>query len=458
LQSLLSNNNLSMNGVMYTRLQNDLAQTPKFIFDKAQADKALQNALDLYHQSNPSHAYISQHKSDLMVYVDDAGTAHYVFKTSFFAEPNQKGLAPELPTYLMDAATLQVYKQWNDVRASNDVKAGVKMVNGGGFGGNLGVGQLIFDGAPGQQDSFQVTRDTTQNVCTFSNNFATLKQARPSNPNNVLLTYSCPALDSSHNSVFWNGNLVSVNGDYSTVNNGFVNAQITKQFFANNYNIPLLVINGQPAQLAIVTNYSMTSAIFATNVLSLGDGAAGTYYPFTTRDVVSHELSHAVTAQYSNLGLIGQPGGIGESFGDVTAKAVEHYKTGSNTWGFAFDVMKKPGTALRYLDEPTKDCSGSQKPGVDCSMNNVSQYNDNANPHFVAGIFNKAMYTLATSAGWDIVKAYNIMLGANMNYWTSTTTFVQGACGIKSSASDYGYATSPVDAAFSVVGIDTTKC
>jgi hypothetical protein len=51
------------------------------------------------------------------------------------------------------------------------------------------------------------------------------------------------------------------------------------------------------------------------------------------------------------------------------------------------------------------------------------------------------------------VKAFKIFARANANYWTPSTTFNSGACGVETAAQDLGYVKADVTAAFSGVGV-----
>ena len=59
---------------------------------------------------------------------------------------------------------------------------------------------------------------------------------------------------------------------------------------------------------------------------------------------------------------------------------------------------------------------------------------------------------LATKAGWDTQKAFKVFARANANYWTPSSTFNQGACGVETAATDLGYNKADVTAAFTVGG------
>ena len=123
LVSALKRNNGSMDGTIYQSLQSDLINTPAIAFTDAQANKAMTLALDLYQQKIGTQPIVSQQDKQLIVYVDKNNKAHFAFKVSFFAEPAHYGLAPEKPTYILDAVSMQEYLQWNDARGSNQPNA-----------------------------------------------------------------------------------------------------------------------------------------------------------------------------------------------------------------------------------------------------------------------------------------------------------------------------------------------
>src|SRR3990167_3213100 len=124
---LTTNKNADMNGMVYQDLNKDLSNTPAFVFTQAQAEKALNQAIMLYQQKTGSKQEALQTKTNLMVYVDKDNKAHWTFLVSFLVKPAKS--IPVKPTYIVDATTFDVYKQWNNIQT-------VSEVNGGGFGGN----------------------------------------------------------------------------------------------------------------------------------------------------------------------------------------------------------------------------------------------------------------------------------------------------------------------------------
>jgi pseudolysin len=190
----------------------------------------------------------------------------------------------------------------------------------------------------------------------------------------------------------------------------------------------------------------------------LGDGGV-VKYPSTAIGVIAHEIAHGFTEQHSNLVYDAQSGGLNESFSDMSDQAAQYYAyNGKNNWMHDAEITKAEGRALRYLDQPSKDCYGVKTPGVNCSIDHVSQYSDHTDVHYSSGIFNRVFYLIGTAKGWNARKTFNVMVKANTDYWTPNTTFSEAACGVINAAKDYKYNLNAVMRAFDVVGVDTGKC
>ena len=68
-------------------------------------------------------------------------------------------------------------------------------------------------------------------------------------------------------------------------------------------------------------------------------------------------------------------------------------------------------------------------------------------------MYNRAFYLLAKSTGWNTRKAFEVFVDANRFYWTETSTFDQGACGVIKSAQNRSLPTTDVVNAFKTVGV-----
>jgi hypothetical protein len=73
--------------------------------------------------------------------------------------------------------------------------------------------------------------------------------------------------------------------------------------------------------------------------------------------------------------------------------------------------------------------------------------------HYSSGVYNKAFCTLAKKAGWNTPTAFKVFARANALYWTPSSTFNSGACGVETAAQDLGLSKADVTAAFTVVGV-----
>jgi len=75
--------------------------------------------------------------------------------------------------------------------------------------------------------------------------------------------------------------------------------------------------------------------------------------------------------------------------------------------------------------------------------------------HHSSGVFNKAFYNLATTAGWNTEKAFRVMAKANQQYWSANVNWDQAGNGVMDAACDLNYNTSDVKVALAAVGISS---
>src|SRR5690606_26949383 len=160
--------------------------------------------------------------------------------------------------------------------------------------------------------------------------------------------------------------------------------------------------------------------------------------------VSAHEVSHGYTEQNSGLTYSGQSGGINEAFSDMAGEAAEYYfNGGSNDFLVGAQIFKGSG-ALRYMANPPQDGA---------SIGHADDYYSGMDVHYSSGVYNKAFYLLANKSGWNTQKAFQTFARANRDYWTSSTDFDQGACGVEQAAGDLGFSEADVTSAFASVGV-----
>jgi pseudolysin len=441
----------SMNGNVYQNLTSDLANASPLVFTQAQAQKALQLSIANFEHQAGGKSVLSQEESKLMVFVADDGKAHWAYKVSFRAEPTKVNEKPVKQVSIIDANSMQTYVSWDDIQTLEKAD-----VDGGGFGGNIKMGKMVYDGATGDLAKLMITRDASANTCFLQNADVTVKDYT----SHKSMSFKCDILDTTHNNVYWDADFDAVNSGYSPGNDAFFGGQVIKHMYKEWYGMHVLTNqDGSPMMLnMIVHERNYDNAYWDGRQMTFGDGYT-MFYPLTSLGVAAHEISHGFTQQHSNLQYYGQSGGMNEAFSDMAAQAAEvfAYGAGKNSWQIGPEIFKQAGRALRYMDLPSKDCNGGKSTGR-CSIDDATQYTQWLDVHYSSGVYNRFFYTLGTTADWDAKKAFDVMVHANSSYWTSTSTFKEAACGVIKAAQDLGYNTGAVKKAFDVVKVDYSAC
>jgi vibriolysin len=350
-----------------------------------------------------------------MIWVDGNNKAHVVNVVSYFADLPQGG-APTRPFVIIDSQSGKVLKQWDALAHAN----------GTGPGGNAKTGQYEW-GSGGKYGFLNVAQSGT--TCTMNNtDVKTVNLNGSTGSSTTAFSYACPR-----------NTVKTINGAYSPLNDAHFFGGVIQNMYS--------AYTGSKAlsfQLVMRTHYSSNyeNAFWNGTTMSFGDGAT-TFYPLVSVDVAGHEVSHGYTEQHSNLTYSGQSGGMNEAFSDMGGEATEFYWKGSNDFLVGPEIFKGSG-ALRYMANPPQDGR---------SIDNASQYTSGLDVHYSSGVYNKAFWKLATTAGWGTQKAFQVMARANALYWTASSTFNQGACGVETAATDLGFVKADVTAAFTLVGV-----
>ena len=354
-------------------------------------------------------------KTDLVIFIDDKGHGRLAYYVEFFAD-SATGGTPTRPSIVIDANSGRVLKQWENLQHA---------LVGTGPGGNAKTGQYEYGTDFGNLDVAQSGTTCTMN----STNVKTVNLNNAStNTSTTAFSYTCPR-----------NTVKTINGAYSPLNDA--------HYFGNViFNMYQSYIGQAPLtfQLVMKVHYktSYENAFWDGSAMTFGDGAS-TFYPLVSLDVSSHEVSHGFTEQQSNLTYSGQSGGMNEAYSDMAGEAAEFFMHGSNDWLVGADIFKGSG-ALRYMNNPPQDGS---------SIDNAANYTSSMDVHYSSGVYNKAFYLLATKPGWGTVKAFQVFARANRDYWTASSTFNQGACGVQTAATDLGFTVADVTAAFASVGV-----
>ncbi len=354
----------------------------------------------------------SAETSDLMIHIDDNGRARKAYVVSYFADTRNGGAAMR-PTVIVDANTGRVLQKFENLQHA---------LVGTGPGGNAKTGQYEYGTNYGKMD---VTQSGT--TCTMNNTNVKTVNLNHGTSGTTAFSYTCPR-----------NTVKTINGAYSPLND----AHYFGNVIFNMYNAYI----GKPPltfQLVMKVHYSNSyeNAFWDGSAMTFGDGAS-TFYPLVSLDVASHEVSHGFTSQNSNLTYSGQSGGINEAYSDIAGEAAEYYMKGTNDFLVGAQIFKAAG-ALRYMANPPQDGR---------SIGHTSNYTAGMDVHYSSGVYNKAFYLLATKPGWNTQKAFQVFARANDLYWTASTDFNQGVCGVQTAATNLGYTVADVTSAFTAVG------
>ncbi|MGL6035784.1 MAG: M4 family metallopeptidase [Legionella sp.] len=377
---------------------------------------------------------------------------------------------PQWPFFIIDAQDGRIVTQWDNVKNHAD----------SGPGGNEKTHEYWYgqDGLP----ALEVRQEGSQ--CTMDNGVVRLIHLESKWDWNRLLTtafsYPCGSNQEEY-----------INGAYSPVNDAYYFGQVIVDMYKDWYGLNALEhSDGSPMPLLMRVHFgqSYDNAFWDGEAMSFGDGDE--FYPLVSLDVAGHEVTHGFTQQHANLEYHDQSGALNESLSDMAGQASRAYLLEREpalyraiyfnqteiTWGIGETIVRDSfGKALRFMDFPSSDGSSAdcldkamaQATGTFCaiSYDEVVAYADSHLAphqrqsfivHTASGVFNKAFYLLAQQLG--IKKTYQLMVNANMNYWTPTTDFTQGACGVLYAADDASQDRASIISVFKQVGVDTSSC
>jgi Zn-dependent metalloprotease len=380
-------------------------------------------ALAIAQRAALGSAVPNAHKSQLMIYVGDDNRAHRAHVVQLSGVRNG---APTAPLVIVDADSGKVLMQRENFQTA---------LIGTGPGGNEKIGQYEYGTDFGFLDVAQngsTCTMETDKVKTIDVNHTT-QQTGPA------FSYTCPRHTGD-----------SINGGYSPLNDAHYFGHVVFDMYSDYMNAAPLTVK---LSLAVHygTNYENAGWNSATSTMIFGDGKT-TFYPLVSLDVLGHEVSHGYTTQNSNLNYdSGQSGGMNESFSDMAGEASEYFMNGTNDFLVGGQIFKANG-ALRYMCDPTQDGIS-----IDNAADMPRRGMDN---HYSSGVTNKAFCNLAKTPGWNTKTAFQIFARANRDYWTQTTQWNDGACGVQRAAADMGMNVAQVAAAFATVGItaEGTNC
>lgn len=350
-------------------------------------------------------------KQQLYIHVDSQNHARLAYLVSWV----EYGDEPSRPFYFIDALTGEVIEHWD----------GLAHQDATGPGGNQKTGRYEYGtDFPAMQVDSSCRMDTPDVETVDMNNRTS---------GGSIFSFTCPYNDYK-----------TINGAYSPLNDAHFFGGVVFGLYSDWYNTAPLT---QKLRMRVHYSNNYENAFWDGSQMTFGDGGS-TFHPLVSLDVSAHEVSHGFTEQNSGLQYSAQSGGINEAFSDMAGEAAEFYMRGSNDWLVGADIYKANG-ALRYMEDPTLDGS---------SIGHASDYYSGMDVHHSSGVFNRAFYLIANTSGWDTRKAFDIFVLANQMYWSSTSNYVDAACGVMSATADLAYDAAAVSSAFDTVGVSTASC
>jgi pseudolysin len=440
-----SNAKVAMTGLVYHDLQQELGAADSSF--EAGAATALQQFAEKYPK-----AYRSEERVSPIVYVDDSHKAHWAYKVSLYLQAPQ-GI-PQRPTAILDAKTYQPFVVWDTIKTvSPEVK--LVLVHGIGFGGNPKMGLYQYGK---ERPHLQITRNLSESMCFMENKEVRVvdmehNYTAPKRP----MKFTCKEQTAGASNTYFTGysgdGYDKDNGAASPSNDALYAGYIVKHMFHDWYGVEALTNNnGIPMKLIMRVHYGegYENAYWDGKQMTFGDGES-TMYPLVSVGISAHEISHGFTEQNSGLEYFGQSGGMNESFSDMSAQAAEYYASGKNNWQIGSEIIKEDSgyEALRFMDKPSKD-------GISIEL--ATDYQPGLDVHHASGVYNRLFYILAARPEWGIRKAFDVMVKANLDYWTPYANFEEGGCGILLAARDLGYSLDVVRKSLTAVAIDSESC
>lgn len=361
--------------------------------------------------------HVEREEARKMIFIDDNGVAHLSYVVSFFADAVNGG-APTSPVIIVDAQSGAILKQWDGLTTAQI---------GTGPGGNSKTGKYEW-GSGGRFGFLDVAQSGS--TCTMNNaNVKTVNLNGSTGTSTTAFAYTCPR-----------NTFKAINGGFAPINDAHFFGGVVHNMYQT-----YLFVNPLNFQMVLRVHYGSNYAngFWDGDSAQFGDGGTN-YYPMVSIDWVGHEVSHGFTRQHSNLiSSSGQSGGMNEAFSDMAGEAAEYYWKGSNDFMVFADTVKGSG-ASRYMNNPPQDGR---------SIDNAANFTSGMDAHHSSGVYNKAFWKLATTTGWNTRKAFRLFGRANQWYWTPSSNFNTGACGVQTAAEDFGYNVANVISAFAAVGV-----
>ncbi|WP_461422263.1 M4 family metallopeptidase [Ketobacter sp.] len=386
-------------------------------------DKIKTKAEQWWLKSHPPGAgeWVIKHQKDsrqIFIHSDDKA---YVVRVITYLVNTQDEM-PARPTVIIDESSGKILKAWNALAHAEAT----------GPGGNERVGRYNYGtDFPALDVEENAAGCIMENDAVRTIDHQSQEEQRITDP----FMFEC-----------YRNTYKATNGAYSPINDAHYFSSVVAAMYQEWLSVDPL---SHKIKAKVHYGEEMDNAFWDGEAVNFGDGNE-IYFPFTVLDIVSHEISHGFTEAHSSLIYQDQSGAINESYSDIAGEAAEYYMHGKVDWLAGAD-LSKTGEPLRYFEDPAMDGA---------SIGHAKDFFEELDVHLGSGVFNRAFYLLANSEGWNVQTGFQVFAHANQFYWTPTTTFQEGACGVMDAATDMGLPLSAIAVAFGKVGVvcstDTT--
>lgn len=179
-------------------------------------------------------------------------------------------------------------------------------------------------------------------------------------------------------------------------------SEMTYDYYLNKHNRNSIDGNGQVLLSYIHYDVNFANAFWDGVRMTYGDGANGSL-PYTTLDIVSHEITHGLTTNTAGLVYQNESGALNESFSDIFGATVEWFaKPNQANWAMGDDR----GTPIRSISNPNTYGDPDTYQGSFWYTGTA----DNGGVHTNSGVLNFWYYLLASGGTGtnDIGNNYNV--------------------------------------------------
>lgn len=433
-----TDNDVRVTGVVFRGLEEEIGRPPIGFVTKA--PQILEN-FKLHYQNMT----INESQITPLVYINENHKAFWAYKINFHID--KEDAIPEQPVVIIDAKTLETLLKWNNVKTER------LPVKGAGFGGNLNTKKYEYGNT---EPYLNIERESQTQFCAMENaNIKVIDMEHSYRNFGKVMQFKCNN-SIADNGIYWTGynedGYDLENGAYSPTNDALFIGEVIYKMYEQWFGRPPLSSAGRAIKLIMRVHFGKNyeNAFWDGKQMTFGDGGR-LMYPLVSLGVGAHEISHGFTEQNSRLIYTGESGGLNESFSDMAAKAAEYFVNSHSDWKIGSEIFKKDSgyDAIRYMDKPSRD---------GYSIDNANEFRRDLDVHYSSGVYNRMFYLLATKPGWNIKKAFSVMVKANMDYWTPYSTFNEAGCGVISAAQDLNLSVEDVKQSLTQVAINYAIC